>query len=83
MLKLGETLHLEMIAEGIEHPEELASLRSLKVPLGQGFYFARPLDPEGMRAFLREQASANDERSPSARRPGPRDTVPPRATLRT
>jgi diguanylate cyclase (GGDEF)-like protein/PAS domain S-box-containing protein len=66
MLKLGETLHLETIAEGIEHPEQLASLRSLKVPLGQGFYFARPLDPEGMRAFLREQASANDEQSPSA-----------------
>jgi len=82
MLKLGETLHLETIAEGIEHPEQLASLRSLKVPLGQGFYFARPLDPEGMRAFLREQASANDERSPSARRPRPRDAVPPRAKPR-
>ncbi len=59
MLKLGETLHLDTIAEGIERPEQLASLRSLKVTLGQGFLFARPLDPNGMRAFLREQASAD------------------------
>jgi EAL domain-containing protein (putative c-di-GMP-specific phosphodiesterase class I) len=61
MLKLGETLHLETVAEGVERPKQLARLRSLQVPLGQGFYFAGPLDPEGMRALLRGQAGATDQ----------------------
>jgi len=39
---LGERIDAELIAEGIETPGELESLRGLGVPWGQGFLLGRP-----------------------------------------
>jgi diguanylate cyclase (GGDEF)-like protein/PAS domain S-box-containing protein len=44
ILRLGETLRLETVAEGIEETSQLAALRDLGADLGQGYLFARPLD---------------------------------------
>jgi EAL domain-containing protein (putative c-di-GMP-specific phosphodiesterase class I) len=33
------------VAEGIEQPGQLAELRSLGTRMGQGYFFAKPLDP--------------------------------------
>jgi diguanylate cyclase (GGDEF)-like protein/PAS domain S-box-containing protein len=44
ILRLGETLRLETVAEGIEEASQLAALRGLGADLGQGYLFARPLD---------------------------------------
>jgi diguanylate cyclase (GGDEF)-like protein/PAS domain S-box-containing protein len=44
ILRLGETLRLETVAEGIEEASQLAALRDLGADLGQGYLFARPLD---------------------------------------
>ena len=46
IVKLGQTLHMEVLAEGIETAEQLARLRAIDCRLGQGFYFAaaRPAD---------------------------------------
>jgi EAL domain-containing protein (putative c-di-GMP-specific phosphodiesterase class I) len=44
ILRLGETLRLETVAEGIEESSQLAALRGLGADLGQGYLFARPLD---------------------------------------
>ncbi len=44
VVALGETLQLEVVAEGIEHLDQWTRLRDLGCDLGQGFYFARPLD---------------------------------------
>ena len=52
IVELGRTLNLETVAEGIEQPEELQQLRSLDCDLGQGYYFARPLDAEGVGELL-------------------------------
>jgi len=52
ILKLGETLHLETVAEGIEQADQLAELKTLGASLGQGYYFAEPLSPEALTAFL-------------------------------
>jgi diguanylate cyclase (GGDEF)-like protein len=41
--QLGETLHLEVVAEGLETVEQVDVLRTLGCPLGQGYHFARPL----------------------------------------
>jgi EAL domain-containing protein (putative c-di-GMP-specific phosphodiesterase class I) len=61
ILKLGETLHLETVAEGIEQADQLAELQTLGAGLGQGYYFARPLTPEAFSVFLAgEDASAQD-----------------------
>ncbi|HMJ35889.1 MAG TPA: EAL domain-containing protein [Baekduia sp.] len=54
VVALGSTLSLEVVAEGIELPEQWHTLRDLGCELGQGFYFARPMNAESARAFLAE-----------------------------
>ena len=39
---LGKRIDAELIAEGVETPRELETLRSMGVPWGQGFLFGRP-----------------------------------------
>ena len=56
VLSLGETFALEVVAEGIEHLEQSATLRRLGCDTGQGFYFARPMAPEHLLDFLTEHA---------------------------
>jgi len=36
---------MKVVAEGVETAQQLASLRQLKCEYGQGFYFAKPLEP--------------------------------------
>jgi EAL domain-containing protein (putative c-di-GMP-specific phosphodiesterase class I) len=43
IIDLCHTLGLEVLAEGIETPEQAALLREMGCDLGQGYYFARPL----------------------------------------
>jgi diguanylate cyclase (GGDEF)-like protein/PAS domain S-box-containing protein len=61
IVELGRTLNLETVAEGIELPEELQQLRSLDCELGQGYYFARPLDAEAVGPLLAQGAVASLE----------------------
>src|SRR5262249_53992306 len=42
LLLLARTLAIEVVAEGIETDEELATLRELGVKLGQGYLLGRP-----------------------------------------
>jgi EAL domain-containing protein (putative c-di-GMP-specific phosphodiesterase class I) len=53
IIELGLGLDLDIVAEGIEEQEELDELRALHSNLGQGFYFARPLDPGALAELLR------------------------------
>jgi EAL domain-containing protein (putative c-di-GMP-specific phosphodiesterase class I) len=55
VVALSETLDLQVVAEGIELSEQWATLRDLGCDLGQGFLFARPMDPDATLAFLRSQ----------------------------
>jgi len=43
ILRLGHTLSLDTVAEGIEHEHQRNMLRRLECPYGQGFLFSRPL----------------------------------------
>ncbi len=43
MIDLGKNLGLTIVAEGIEEPEQLATLVGLGCDLGQGFLFAQPM----------------------------------------
>ena len=43
---LAETLGLDVVAEGVELPEQLALLRALGCTYGQGYLWSRPLRPE-------------------------------------
>jgi diguanylate cyclase (GGDEF)-like protein/PAS domain S-box-containing protein len=43
IMAIGERLGLEVVAEGIEEPEQIDALQNLGFDLGQGFYFGRPM----------------------------------------
>jgi diguanylate cyclase (GGDEF)-like protein/PAS domain S-box-containing protein len=43
MINMGKSLHMRVVAEGIETPQQLAFLREQNCPEGQGYYFSRPV----------------------------------------
>ena len=64
IIGLGNSLDLDVVAEGIELPEQIASLRSLGCELGQGFLFAKPMNCDALFEYL-----VGGEARPRARRP--------------
>ncbi|MDO9286561.1 MAG: EAL domain-containing protein [Aquabacterium sp.] len=52
VLNLGRSLGRKVIAEGIETTEQLATLRALGVPVGQGYLLSRPLRADQVPALL-------------------------------
>jgi EAL domain-containing protein (putative c-di-GMP-specific phosphodiesterase class I) len=55
VVELASILKLQPVAEGIERADQLERLLELKCTLGQGFFFAKPLTPENLGAFLTER----------------------------
>jgi EAL domain-containing protein (putative c-di-GMP-specific phosphodiesterase class I) len=43
MIGLGKSLHMRVVAEGVETREQLAILQEYGCPQGQGYYFSRPV----------------------------------------
>jgi EAL domain-containing protein (putative c-di-GMP-specific phosphodiesterase class I) len=54
VIALGETLDLQVVAEGIELTTQMSALRDLGCDLGQGFLFARPMSMESVGHYLRD-----------------------------
>ncbi|MEZ5179512.1 MAG: EAL domain-containing protein [Acidimicrobiales bacterium] len=52
IVKLGHSLGIEVIAEGIERDEQAAALRRMGCRLAQGYLFFRPVDAAGVPALL-------------------------------
>jgi diguanylate cyclase (GGDEF)-like protein len=52
LVKLGRSLGLETLAEGIEEPEQLRRLQHEGCDSGQGFLWARPLEPDALAQFV-------------------------------
>ena len=52
VIKLGNSLRLTVVAEGIEEAEQATALRAMRCHRGQGFYFSRPLDASGVDELL-------------------------------
>jgi EAL domain-containing protein (putative c-di-GMP-specific phosphodiesterase class I) len=69
VIGLGKTFELDVVAEGIEFPEQWSTLRELGCELGQGFFFAKPMDSGATIAYLRE--APNPTPSPSNLPDGP------------
>ena len=73
IIALGENLDLEVVAEGIELPEQTPSLRNLSCEFGQGFLFAEPMGNHALLEYLvsgggRHGARRRDECSIVTRR---------------
>jgi diguanylate cyclase (GGDEF)-like protein len=58
IIELGQTLKLEIVAEGVEHPEQLGWLRSRKCDMGQGFFFSEAVEPDELTRLLRDGGRA-------------------------
>ena len=55
VVELGEALDMQIIAEGIEVQGQLDSVTGLRCDIGQGYFFAPPLDVDAMRSLLSEE----------------------------
>jgi diguanylate cyclase (GGDEF)-like protein/PAS domain S-box-containing protein len=63
VIALGETLKLEIVAEGIEFNEQWRGLRDLGCGSGQGFLFAHPMDADTTLEYLRNSVAGRPEPS--------------------
>jgi diguanylate cyclase (GGDEF)-like protein/PAS domain S-box-containing protein len=66
IIALGASLSLDVIAEGIELPEQEKSLQDLGCEIGQGFLFARPMGAEALFGYLAEVPEEADVGIPPA-----------------
>ena len=62
IISLGKSLKLQVVAEGIERPEQIASLRALGCELGQGFLFAKPMKQRALISYLGAKVPAASKR---------------------
>jgi PAS domain S-box-containing protein/diguanylate cyclase (GGDEF)-like protein len=53
VIKVGRALNADVTAEGVETASEASSLRRLGCPMGQGFFFSRPLPEQEFLNLLR------------------------------
>ena len=61
VIELAGILNLKPVAEGIERADQLQRLLDLDCDLGQGYLFARPLEPTALKALLEERSLMRDE----------------------
>jgi len=55
IVNLAQTLGMDVVAEGIEMPEQVDPLIELRCEYGQGYLFSKPLDSEATEALLMSQ----------------------------
>ena len=53
ILALARSFGMDVVAEGIEDAEQLEELKTLGCPCGQGYYFARPMEPSAIDTMMR------------------------------
>lgn len=55
IVAMGASLNLKVIAEGVERQAQFTILQNTKCDEVQGYLFSRPVPPEGIEAFIREE----------------------------
>jgi EAL domain-containing protein (putative c-di-GMP-specific phosphodiesterase class I) len=58
IVQVGHDLGIEVVAEGIERPEQLELLRAMGCGLGQGYLVARPMAARGIEALAAADEAA-------------------------
>lgn len=64
IITLGQNLHLEVVAEGVETESQLKLLRSLNCRIGQGYLFSKPLNAEYAQKLLENGLQRNNLGNP-------------------
>ena len=54
VVRLAHSLHLDVVAEGIESEDQVAQLRDARCTRGQGYYFWEPLDVASVEDILQD-----------------------------
>jgi diguanylate cyclase (GGDEF)-like protein len=55
-IRLARSLHIDVVAEGVEREDQLTELRKFACTRGQGYLFSRPLPAAGAAELLRDPA---------------------------
>jgi EAL domain-containing protein (putative c-di-GMP-specific phosphodiesterase class I) len=58
VLRIGDGLHLAVVAEGVETAQQAEFLVQRGCPVLQGYLYARPLPADGLERWLQSQAAA-------------------------
>jgi EAL domain-containing protein (putative c-di-GMP-specific phosphodiesterase class I) len=66
MITMGRSLHLRVVAEGVETRPQREFLAAHGCPEGQGYYFSRPVSAEGFAALLRRRMPAGSGLRPNS-----------------
>jgi len=61
VVQVGRDLGMQVVAEGIEQPRQLAELREMGCGYGQGFLIARPMAASGVEALIRTASAEAGE----------------------
>lgn len=71
-IQLAHNLGLKVVAEGMEDERAYRLLRRLGCEVGQGFYFAKPLDADDVMGWSQSPASGRNGRKPRKAKPAAR-----------
>lgn len=63
VIKLGHSLNLSVIAEGVEEIKHVSQLKQLKCDLAQGYYFSEPVAADEFLQLLRRESEAKPKES--------------------
>jgi diguanylate cyclase (GGDEF)-like protein/PAS domain S-box-containing protein len=66
VIDIGRSLHIPVVAEGVETPAQLGILLQHGCPQGQGYYLGRPLPAHSMHHSLQCGASSTASDTPTA-----------------
>jgi EAL domain-containing protein (putative c-di-GMP-specific phosphodiesterase class I) len=55
VVRLGQSLQLQTVAEGVEDSTQFLALRRMGCDIGQGYYFGRPMESQDMERLLGEE----------------------------
>ena len=61
MIGIGKSLHMQVVAEGVETSEQVAVLKEHGCPQGQGHYFSRPVPAEDFGRLLKRDVKAKPD----------------------
>jgi EAL domain-containing protein (putative c-di-GMP-specific phosphodiesterase class I) len=60
VVDIGEALDMQIVAEGVERRDQLDHLSDMRCNIGQGYYFARPLDSMSMGRMISDQVAVSE-----------------------
>jgi diguanylate cyclase (GGDEF)-like protein/PAS domain S-box-containing protein len=58
VVRLGQSMQLVTVAEGVEDSTQFLALRRMGCDIGQGFYFGRPMEGEDLERLLGDELTA-------------------------